>query len=100
MPMAASGVPLAAHDAQLLAIEGLNFIANEPEALDRFLSLTGISPPDLRQAAGEPEFLAGVLTFLMDHEALLLAFAASAGIPPHHVASAHLALSGTPALDN
>ncbi len=100
MPMAAPGVTMAAQEAQFLAIEGLNFIANDRETLDRFMSLTGIAPHDLRVAAGEPEFLAGILSFLMDHEAVLLAFAASAGISPHHVASAHLALSGTPALDN
>ena len=97
--MATPGVTIVAQDAHLLAVEGLNFIANDQEVLGRFMSLTGLSPNDLRIAAGEPEFLAGVLSFLMDHEAVLLAFAATAGISPHHVASAHLALSGAPALD-
>ena len=84
----------------MLAVEGLSFIANDPEMLGRFMDLAGLSPNDLRVAAGEPEFLAGVLSFLMDHEAVLLAFAATAGISPHHVASAHLALSGAPAFES
>ena len=84
----------------MLAVEGLSFIANDPEMLGRFMDLAGLAPKDLRVAAGEPEFLAGVLSFLMDHEAVLLAFAATAGISPHHVASAHLALSGAPAFES
>ena len=84
----------------MLAVKGLAFIANDQEMLGRFMSLSGLAPDDLRVAAGEPEFFAGVLSFLMDHEALLLAFAATAGISPNHVASAHLALSGAPIWDS
>ena len=94
--MATTGVTIAAENAQLIAVEGLSFIANDEEMLVRFMNLAGLAPDDLRVAAGEPEFLAGVLSFLMEHEALLLAFASSAGIPPNHVAGAHLTLSGAP----
>ena len=98
--MVTSSAGIAAESAHLLAVEGLTFIANDEELLGRFLSLTGLAPDDLRAAAGEPEFLAGVLSFLMDHEAVLLAFATAAGIPPQQIASAHLTLSGEPAWDN
>ena len=97
--MATNQAEIAAETAHLLAIEGLTFIVNDQEVLDRFMNLSGLVPDDFRAAAGESEFLAGVLSFLMDHEAVLLAFAATAGIPPQQVASAHLALSGTPAWD-
>ncbi len=95
--MAAPGVTIAREDAQMLAAKGLIFIANDQEALGHFMRLTGLTPDDLRGAAGESDFLAGVLSFLMDHEAVLVAVAASAGILPRHVASAHLVLSGAPA---
>ncbi len=98
--MATPGVTITAQDAQMLAVKGLRFIANDPEMLGRFMSLTGLAPNNLRDAAREPEFLAGVLSFLMDHEAVLMAFASSAGIPPNHVASAHLALSEAPVWDS
>ncbi len=98
--MPAPGVTIARQDAQMLAAKGLIFIANDQEVLGRFMSLTGLAPDDIRGAAGEPEFLAGILSFLMDHEAVLMAFAASAGIFPGHVADAHLALSGPPAWDS
>lgn len=98
--MATPGATIAVQDAQLLAAKGLIYIANDQDVLVRFMNLTGLGPDDFRAAASEPEFLAGVLSFLMDHEAVLLAFAASAGISPHHVASAHLALSDMPAWDS
>jgi hypothetical protein len=98
--MATRGETITAENAQMLAVKGLSFIANDAEILNRFMSLTGLSPDELRLAAGEPGFLAGVLSFLMDHEALLLAFAATAGIPPHHIAGAHHALSQLPVCDS
>ena len=97
--MAAPAVTIAREDAQILAAKGLMFIANDQEVLGRFMSLTGLAPDDIRGAAGEPEFLAGILSFFMDHEAVLMAFAASAGILPGRVADAHLVLSGAPVWD-
>jgi len=93
-------VEMAAENAHLLAIKGLNFIIEDPQALARFMNLSGLSDHDIRAAAAQPEFLAGVLSFLMDHEAVLMAFAASAQIPPQQVAGAHLALSGAPVWDS
>ncbi len=98
--MAKDQVEIAAENAHLLAIEGLNFIVGDSQALARFMNLSGLSADDIRAAAAEPEFLAGVLSFLMDHEAVLMAFAATAQIPPQQIAKAHLALSGAPVWDS
>jgi len=98
--MAASQPEIATETAQLLAVDGLAFIVNDHHALTRFMALSGLSADDIRSAAGEPEFLAGVLSFLMDHEAVLLAFAATSGFSPQEIAGAHLALSGTPVWDS
>ena len=81
-------------EAEEIAVRGLGFLAGEPEALGRFLALTGIGPADLRQAAAEPGFLAGVLEFFMEDESLLLAFATNAGLRPTMVAAARYALVG------
>jgi hypothetical protein len=80
--------------AESLAIDALGFLANEPEALSRFLALSGIGPSMLRSAAADPGFLAGVLDHFMGHEPLLIAFAASAGIPASRIAAARHALGG------
>ena len=78
--------------AELLAIAALGFIAEEPERFNRFLGITGIEPAQIRTAAREPGFLAGVLEHMLGDESLLIAFATSAGIDPAEVARARSAL--------
>ena len=78
----------------MLAIQALSFIAEEPERLNRFLGVTGIELSQIRTAAGEPGFLAGVLEHMLGDESLLIAFATSAGIDPAQVARARGALGG------
>ncbi len=80
--------------AQEIAIGALTFLSSEPEQLGRFLSLAGIGPEEIRDAAAEPGFLAGVLEFLMQDEQLLLSYTESAGIRPTMIAAAHLKLAG------
>jgi hypothetical protein len=80
--------------AELLAIQALAFLATDQGRLDRFLTASGIAPQQLRRAAAEPEFLAGILDYLGAEEALLLAFAEHAGIDPSDIARARRALPG------
>jgi hypothetical protein len=68
--------------AEMLAVQALAFIAEEPERLGLFVSATGIAPERIRDAAHEPDFLAGVLEHMLGEENLLMAFANSAGIDP------------------
>jgi hypothetical protein len=77
-----------------LAVSGLAFIAADSDRLSRFLNLTGLGPHNLRTAAADPAFLSSVLDYLVGDEALLLAFAADAGLKPEAVARAHAALRG------
>ncbi len=77
-----------------LAVSGLAFIAADSDRLSRFLNLTGLGPHNLRTAAADPAFLDSVLDYLVADEALLLAFAADAGLKPEAVARAHAALRG------
>jgi hypothetical protein len=74
--------------AEEIAVAALGFIAADPALLTRFLSITGIEPQAIRDAAGEPGFLAGVLQFVIAHEPTLIAFAESADIEPASVAQA------------
>jgi hypothetical protein len=80
--------------AEALAIQALTFIAEEPERLSHFLGLTGIEAAEIRSAARQPGFLAGVLEHLLGDESLLIAFATSAGIDPAEIARARGALGG------
>ena len=74
--------------AEGLAIAALGFVAADPVLLPRFLAITGIEAGQIRQAAREPGFLAGVLQFLMAHEPTLTAFCEASGHEPAHVAAA------------
>ena len=78
--------------AETIAVSALGFIAADPELLGRFLSITGIEASQIRQAATEPGFLAGVLDFVLAHEPTLLAFAASANLEPTELLKARRAL--------
>jgi Protein of unknown function (DUF3572) len=80
--------------AEALAIAALHFIAAEPERLGRFLAVTGIAPQSIRDAAREPNFLAGVLDHIAGDERLLLAFAAESERDLNDVIRAHDTLSG------
>ncbi len=86
--------PAARKAAEMLSIQALSFIAEQPEHLSRFLELSGIDAARIRTAAHEPGFLAGVLEHMLSDESLLIAFADSAGINPAEIARARAALGG------
>jgi hypothetical protein len=83
-------------DAESVAIQALSFLAADPARLGRFLAATGIGPAEIRAAARQPSFLAGVLDHLADDESAMLAFAQETGHPPELVARARAVLSGPP----
>ena len=80
--------------ATTLAIGALAFLAVEPERLGGFLALSGIGPDDIRNAANDPGFLAGVLEHLASDERMLLEFARHAEVKPTAVMRALAALGG------
>ena len=79
---------------EVVAIAALGWIAGKDEMLSRFLALTGIEASQIRQAAGEPGFLAGVLDFLLAHEPSLMAFCNETGTDPETVQRARERLGG------
>jgi hypothetical protein len=86
--------PFSRDEAETLAVAALSFLATRPEALGRFLALTGIGPAMLRRAAADPGFLAGVIDFFLGEETLLIEFAADSGIPPERIGDARRRLGG------
>jgi hypothetical protein len=76
----------------MLAIQALAFIAEENDRLSAFLAVTGLAPEQIRAAAREPGFLAGVLEHMLGDENLLIAFSQSAGIDPADISRASNAL--------
>lgn len=60
--------------AETIALKALAYLANRPDSLERFLTLSGTGEAELRERAGEAGFLAGVVDFLLTDEELLVAF--------------------------
>jgi hypothetical protein len=75
-------------DPELLALKALGFLAETPDALSRFLALSGATPAELRARAGDPHFLGGVLDFLLTDDELTGRFCAAEAVEPPAV---HLA---------
>ena len=65
--------------AEILALEALAWLAAEPDALDRFQAVSGVSGIELRAAAGTPELAVALFDFLLAHEPFLLAFCEASG---------------------
>jgi hypothetical protein len=74
--------------AEIVAIQALGFLAGDPARLGRFLAETGIGPETLRGAAADPQFLAGVLDFVLRDEATVKAFAEASALHPTNIAAA------------
>ena len=75
-------------DPELLALNALGFLAETPDALARFLSLSGATPDEIRARANDSQFLGGVLDFLLGDDELAGRFCAAEGIDSQ---SLHLA---------
>ena len=85
--------PPGREEAEAIAIQALGFLAAEPARLQRFLTLTGLSPQDLMASAGTPAMQASILEHLVGDESLLLMFATHCAIAPEHVEPARRALA-------
>ena len=86
--------PETRESAEMLAIQALSFIAEDPERLGRFLAITGLEAQSLRDAAREPNFLLGVLDHLAGDERLLTEFATQHELTPDVVTRARDTLAG------
>jgi hypothetical protein len=82
-------------DPELLALRALGFLADTPDNLARFLSLSGATPADLRERAEDRQFLGGVLDFLLGDDDMVRHFCAAEAIDPQTLHRARHRLSGS-----
>ena len=81
--------------AESIAISALGFLASDTDRLEQFLTLSGLTPDQVRVAASDPNFLAGVLQHLLSDEKLAAGFAQEAGLKAEELAAAaHLLATG------
>jgi hypothetical protein len=72
----------ATNDPTAIALRALAATLGEQRLAERFLSLSGIEPPELRQRASDPDVLVALLRFLEAHEPDLVAIAEDLGVKP------------------
>jgi hypothetical protein len=78
----------ATNDPALLALRALAATLADQRLAERFLSLSGIDPPDLRHRAADPDVLAALLRFLEAHEPDLVAVSEEIGVKPEALVAA------------
>lgn len=74
--------PSSPSDPQALALNALGWVLSDQDRAERFLSLTGLTPEELRASLGEPSTLGAVMDFLCAHEPDLLGAADALGVQP------------------
>src|SRR5262245_43454150 len=78
--------------AEVIAVQGLGFLAEDTVRLSRFLTLTGLTPEEVRAQAHSHQFQMAVLEHILGDESLLLTFAANASVAPETIAPAFMKL--------
>jgi len=80
--------------AETRAVEVLGWLAGQDELFPIFLGASGASVQDLRDRAGEPEFLASVIDFILMDDAWVTDCAAALGWKPEEMAHLSACLPG------
>ena len=80
--------------AESIAVEALTHIAGEERWILGFIQQAGLSPDQFREQAGNPEFLAGVLDFVLADEAVAESFCTAQGMTGEDLFRARRALPG------
>lgn len=68
--------------AETVALGALGWLVGSEELLDVFLGATGASGADMSRRAGDADFLASVLDFLLMNDVWITAFCAESGYEP------------------
>ena len=85
---------ISAESAETLALKVLGWLVGNEELLPVFLGATGATTDDLRERAGEPEFLSSVLDFLMLDDSWVVDFCDANAVPYDLPGQARMQLSG------
>jgi len=79
--------------ATTIALLAVRFIFAQDNLREGFLNLSGVSPSSLQERIENPEFLLGVLDFLLQREEALIQFCEENDLDPTAPSRAQLALS-------
>jgi hypothetical protein len=80
--------------AETIAAQALAWLAGDPENLNGFLALSGLSPGELMAQAGDARTLGAVLDFILTEDRLVIGFCDAAGLAYTVPQTARAALPG------
>lgn len=80
--------------AETLALKAIHFILRDDDLQQGFLATSGVSPNEFKDRVKEPEFLGGVLDFLLSNEEQLIKFCEENEIDPTEPARARRVFPG------
>ena len=75
-----------------IAVQALLFISEDTKRLSHFLETTGLSAKNMREHVILPDFLVGVLEYLLTDDSLLLTFCSNKSIDPDSIEPAKIYL--------
>lgn len=75
-----------------IALQALLFISEDTKRLSHFLKITGFSQKSIKENIMIPDFLIGVLDYLLSEDSLLLTFCSNKDIDPAIVEPAKIYL--------
>ncbi|WP_050602745.1 DUF3572 domain-containing protein [Ruegeria sp. 6PALISEP08] len=87
-------MPISSDSAETLALTALGWLVGNDELLPIFLGSTGASIDDVRERAGDRDFLASVLDFMVLDDSWVMAFCDANSIAYDLPAQARGVLSG------
>lgn len=82
-------------NAELIAIRAVQFVTADSDLLERFLTISGLSPEDLRVLYKTAGFWLAALEFLRQNETDCLVFSSNTGLSPQEIEQANLILAGS-----
>jgi hypothetical protein len=80
--------------AETIAIQAIGFLAEEPNRIGRFMSLTGMELETLVAGAETSPVQVAVLDYLLSDESLLMVFSGHAALDPPAISAARALLDG------
>ncbi|MBL4800818.1 MAG: DUF3572 domain-containing protein [Emcibacter sp.] len=82
------------NQAEILGLQALSHMAAHEEILIAYLSLSGITPDELRSSASDPATLGSILDYFLQNEKRLITFCETENIAPDQLKKARLLLPG------
>lgn len=84
--------------AEIFGLQALSHMAEHEEILLAYLHLSGITPEELRNSAGDPATLGSILDYFLQDEKKLLAFCEAIEVAPDQLNKARQYLPGGEAI--